>query len=120
MVRNLIQDLEGLLQKPNWDTDKVFSPSPDKFEISQNYPNPFNPSTTIRYQLAKDSEVTLKVYNLLGQVVKTLVDDYQSSGYYQVMWDRKNDVGIDVSSGVYFYHFQSGDFSQVRKMILVQ
>jgi len=93
---------------------------PDRFDISQNYPNPFNPVTTIRYQIPDDVHVTLSVYNLLGQRVRTLVDDMQTVGYYSVQWDGTNQSGMTLSSGMYFYRIQAGRYSEVRKMLFMK
>ena len=93
---------------------------PNIFQLDQNYPNPFNPATEIRYQLPKSSDVTLFIYNTLGQKVRTLVNSHQSAGRYQVKWNGKDDAGRQVASGVYFYKVLAGSFSQVRKMILMR
>lgn len=90
------------------------------FFLHQNYPNPFNPSTVIRYQLAVSREVTLKVYNLLGQEVRTLFKGTQQAGPQHILWDGNDHAGRPVSSGVYIYRIQAGDFSQSRKMILMR
>lgn len=88
---------------------------PTSFELCQNYPNPFNPSTVISYSIPNDSKVTLKVYNQLGQEVKTLVDGFKEKGVYNVDFDGK-----DLSSGIYIYKIQAGEFSQTSKMILMK
>ncbi|MHB8580368.1 MAG: FlgD immunoglobulin-like domain containing protein [Ignavibacteriaceae bacterium] len=93
---------------------------PDQFALSQNYPNPFNPSTTIKYQLAKDTRVSLTIYDMLGQEVRTLVSSEQSAGYYNVVWDGRNANGYQVSSGVYIYRLQAGSFVQTLKMSLLK
>jgi hypothetical protein len=97
---------------------------PAKFSLAQNYPNPFNPQTTIRYEisgnLATPVQTTLKIYNLLGQLVRTLVDEPKSSGAYEVIWDGKDSQGEQVSSGVYFYRMTAGNFSESKKMILIK
>jgi hypothetical protein len=93
---------------------------PDRFSIFQNYPNPFNPVTTIRYQLPEDVHVTLSVYNLLGQRVRTIVDDLQSAGYYTVQWNGTNHSGLTLSSGMYFYRIQAGRYSEVRTMLFMK
>jgi hypothetical protein len=85
---------------------------PSEFALSQNYPNPFNASTVIRYSLASDEHVTLKVYNVYGQEVASLVNADQKAGQYTVQWNGKN-----ASSGVYFYTLNAGDFSQTKKMV---
>ncbi|MEJ2103517.1 MAG: aryl-sulfate sulfotransferase [Ignavibacteriaceae bacterium] len=86
-----------------------------EFELSQNFPNPFNPTTTIRYSIPESGIVTLKIYNLLGEELTTLVNDYKNAGSYQVRFDAKN-----LSSGIYYYQIESGNFIQVRKMVLVR
>ncbi len=96
------------------------------FSLFQNYPNPFNPSTTIRYTLPdRDREgrphrATLKVYNILGELVRTLVDEEQAPGFYRVVWDGKDNLGREVSSGVYFCGVRAGEFCAVRKMLLLR
>jgi hypothetical protein len=89
--------------------------SPIKFELHQNYPNPFNPSTTIQFDIPKAAFVTLKVYNVLGQEVATLVNEKREAGRYEVEFD-----GSKLTSGVYFYRLQAGSFVQTRKMILLK
>lgn len=86
------------------------------FMLMQNYPNPFNPSTTIKYFVPKSSRVELKIYNTLGQLVRTFVKDYQTTGEYAVVWDGKDDDGNALSSGNYFYRVKVGEFISVRKM----
>ena len=85
------------------------------YELSQNYPNPFNPSTTIRYAIPAAELTTLKVYNLLGQVVATLVNEVQNAGRYQIEFDASN-----LASGVYLYQILSGSYVQTRKMVLMK
>jgi hypothetical protein len=86
-----------------------------QFELSQNHPNPFNPSTRIQYQISSNSQVSLKVYDVLGKEVAILIDEYKTAGKYEVEFDASL-----LSSGVYFYKLQSGNFINVRKMILIQ
>ena len=88
---------------------------PKKFTLYQNYPNPFNPSTKIRYQLPKETKVTIKIYDILGVEVISLVDEKKESGYYEVELN-----GIDLSSGTYFYRIIAGDFVEVKKMVLMK
>jgi hypothetical protein len=88
---------------------------PEKFELSQNYPNPFNPSTKIKYQIATTNPVSLKIYDVLGNEVATLVNEMQSTGNYEVTFDASS-----LSSGTYFYKLQSGSFVVTRKMILIK
>ncbi|MFH2035239.1 MAG: FlgD immunoglobulin-like domain containing protein [Candidatus Zixiibacteriota bacterium] len=93
---------------------------PYRFELSQNYPNPFNPVTTIEYSLPGRSHVTIEIYNILGQKVRTLVDSEESAGSYTITWDGTNSSGKSVSTGVYLYRFQAGDYFETKKMILLK
>ena len=93
---------------------------PREYRLSQNYPNPFNPTTVIHYDLPQSGEVSLSIYNLLGQKIKTLVRGYQSAGRYDVEWRGDNDRGTLVGSGVYIYRFESGDYQRTLKMILMK
>jgi len=85
------------------------------YKLSQNYPNPFNPSTTINYSIPERSNVTLKVYDILGREIATLVNKQQKAGFYEVNWNAINN-----SSGVYFYKILAGDFVETKKMILLR
>ena len=94
---------------------------PEAFALANNYPNPFNPATTIQYALPQAADVELTVYNVVGQVVRTLVAQHQNAGRYTVAWDATDDGGHSLSSGMYFYHLQAGDeFREVRKMLLLK
>ncbi len=93
---------------------------PKRFVLEQNYPNPFNPLTIISYQVTSDNWVTLKVYDLLGRKVKTLVNKQMAPGRYTVRWDGTNDAGQPVSSGVYLYRIETGGFSKIKKMVLLR
>ena len=100
---------------------------PGRFELAQNFPNPFNPSTTIQYSLPQNGFVTLQIFNLLGQEVKTLVSSMQPAGLQSVVWNSTNNAGNTVASGIYIYRLTAGDpstssgpsFSQTRKMVLI-
>ena len=93
--------------------------NPSVFRLYQNHPNPFNPSTQIRYQLSISSHVKIAVYNTMGKIVKTLANEYQTAGFRSVKWDGKNNNKQKVSTGLYFYSIQSGEFSSTKKMILL-
>ena len=93
---------------------------PAGFELRQNYPNPFNPSTTIAYRVGENSTVNLRVYNLLGQPVRTLVNQVQSPGDYRISWNGRDDAGRALPSGVYFYQLKAGGFGKIKKMLLVE
>ena len=96
--------------------------TPREFALHQNFPNPFNPDTTIKYDLAESADVTLQIYNVLGQVVRTLVaSEAQSAGRYQIRWNGMDERGVPVSSGIYFYQIAAdGKFSDVRKLMLLK
>ena len=94
---------------------------PLRFSLEQNYPNPFNPTTNIRYSIKENQWVVLKIFDLLGQEVKTLVNEKKSPGVYTVQWDGTNNAGVPVSSGVYLYRLVAGKrFVQTRKMVLMR
>jgi hypothetical protein len=102
---------------------------PSGYTLSQNYPNPFNPVTSILYTVATShgeavdnsaQHVTLKVYNVLGQLVKILVDEDKHPGSYQVVWDGKDQNGEEVSSGIYFYKLKAKDYTETKKMVLLK
>ena len=93
---------------------------PEEFALNQNYPNPFNPSTQIRYALAEISNVTITIYNMLGNKVRTLVNERQDAGFRNVLWNATNDNGSLVAAGMYIYTIQAGKFYQAKKMILLK
>lgn len=94
---------------------------PQEFSLLQNYPNPFNPHTTLKFGLAKASEVYLEVYNILGQpVARLLASTYLQAGWYEIVWDGRNSSGHRVASGIYLYRLQAGDFVETKKMILMK
>jgi len=92
---------------------------PIEFALQQNYPNPFNPETTINYSIQKRGQVKLIIYNTLGQVVKVLKDQQEKPGHHSVMWDGKDELGRNVSSGVYLYRLSSSGKVLTRKMVIV-
>jgi hypothetical protein len=98
---------------------------PKDNQILANYPNPFNPDTWIPYQLAEASDVTIRIYNISGQLVRTLELGYRDAGLYYsraraAHWDGKNAAGEKVASGVYFYHLKTGDFQATRKLLVTK
>jgi len=100
---------------------KSQSELPTTFQLEQNYPNPFNPSTVITYQLPVTSKVQLKIYNSLGQEVRTLISNtINETGTYRITWDGRSNTGAQVASGVYIYRLVSGSFVRSRKMVLVK
>jgi hypothetical protein len=119
-VEIALSDLEGELMKVEQEYQQGSRPS--KFALFQNYPNPFNPSTRIRYLVGGDgsAEVSLKVYNVAGQLVKTLVNEENLPGEYVITWNGKNENDQDVASGVYFYKLKVSDYVETKRMLLLK
>ena len=102
--------------------------TPERFQLGQNYPNPFNPTTQFDYSVPVESEVVIKVYNILGQEIRTLVNGNVPRGVYTIEWNGKNNQGLMVANGVYMYRIEAKNiiagsdqtFTETRKMILVR
>ena len=94
--------------------------APEEFKVYQNYPNPFNPRTTIKYELHKVSNVTMIIYNILGQKIKTLVDDKKIPGSYQIEWDGTNEYGRKVASGQYIIELRAGNKIHTIKVMFIK
>jgi len=113
---------------PGWTPQyRPFSPNlvtqsdlPKDFRLSQNYPNPFNPHTLIEYDLPEEARVKIKIYNILGQRVITLVDEEKPAGRYQVSWNGRDEKGEQVSTGIYFYRIKAGGFQGTKKLLLIR
>ena len=88
---------------------------PAQFSLAQNYPNPFNPTTTIQFAIPKEEHVTIKVYDELGNEVKTLVDENKASGQYNVQFN-----GSGLASGIYYYRISAGEYNEVKKLMLLK
>ncbi|MFC2135158.1 T9SS type A sorting domain-containing protein, partial [Bacteroidota bacterium] len=101
-------------------TDVSTTTMPNSFQLFQNYPNPFNTNTRISYLLSHGLNVELKVYNLLGNEIATLVNKYQNKGYYYVDFDISDSEIGQIPSGIYFYKLKAGNFIQSRKMVYVK
>jgi hypothetical protein len=97
------------------DVKKISSEIPSKYSLSQNFPNPFNPSTKIEYSIPKSGLVTIKVYDILGKGIATLVNEIQSPGTYSVDFN-----GAELPSGIYFYRLQAGNYTETKQMILIK
>lgn len=93
---------------------------PASYKLGENFPNPFNPSTEIAFQIPQDGMVNIKIYNVLGEQVKTLTSKFYRAGFYTLSWNGKDEVGNEVFSGIYFYHMESGNFRDSGKMILAR
>ena len=132
-------ELDSVLIDFNWGTDASFGGVdnfifadnttgveknneniPEAFSLSQNYPNPFNPDTNISYQIPSRVLVKIKIYDILGKEVQTLIDKEQLKGKYRVNWNGNNSSGKQVASGVYFIYMQAGEFSSVKKITLLR
>ena len=93
---------------------------PTEFELSQNYPNPFNPNTIIKYNIPQKSFVSLKIYDMLGREIKSLVNSEKEPSTYNVEWNGTNNFGQRVASGAYVYQITAGDFIQTKKMVYLK
>ena len=93
---------------------------PEVFALHQNYPNPFNPVTSLRYDLPEDGFVNITIYDMMGRIVRSLVNSKQASGYHSIKWNATNNKNEPVSAGLYLYTIQAGEFSQTKKMILLK
>ena len=99
----------------------VYDPDILKFELYEAYPNPFNPVTTLRYELPEDGLVNITIYDMMGRVVKTLINGSQNAGYKSSQWNATNNTGQPVSAGLYLYTIQAaGEFRQTKKMVLLK
>ena len=95
--------------------DPTGNNAPQTYSLSNNYPNPFNPVTTLNYSLPRSGDVSLIIYNILGEEVIRLVDGFQQAGEYNAIWNASN-----IASGIYFYRLQAGDFTETKKMVLLK
>jgi predicted GH43/DUF377 family glycosyl hydrolase len=102
------------------DSSALASEIPSSHSLAQNHPNPFNSATTLRYALPDRVEVVLEIYDILGRHVKTLVQDIEEAGFKTVTWDGTDELGRAVRTGVYLYRIRAGDFTQTRKMVLLE
>ena len=93
---------------------------PEVYVLHQNYPNPFNPVTTLRYDLPEDAMVNITIYDIMGRIIKTMVNQNQNSGYKYIQWDATSNAGQPVSAGLYLYNIQAGKFRQTKKMVLLK
>ena len=95
-------------------------PVPDTFSLSSNYPNPFNPATTFKYQIPEDCDVSISIYSILGQEIKSWIYENQTKGYYELEWDGKDFLGRNVPSGIYLLRFQAAEFSEMGRMTIIR
>jgi len=121
MIRNVLfnEIYEWFQGIPNSNITPADTPDLDNM-LAQNVPNPFNPTTTIAFDIRKKGHVSLKIYNVAGQLVKTLVDDVLDAGSYSKEWTGTNNAGVKVASGVYFYSIEADNFTSTKKMVLLR
>jgi len=93
---------------------------PSTYTLHQNYPNPFNPTTTIRYDLPEQAMVLITIYDITGRKIRSLINKQKEPGYRSVVWDARNNAGVQVGTGIYFFSIRTGDYSKTRKMLLVK
>jgi flagellar hook assembly protein FlgD len=93
---------------------------PIAYNLYNAYPNPFNPVTTLRYDLPEDALVNITIYDIMGRIVKTMVNTQQNAGYKSIQWNATNNLGQPVSAGLYLYTIQAGKFRQTKKMVLLK
>jgi len=118
-MMNAEVSIDGVVSAVNGQT-VVLKAVPKVYALSQNFPNPFNPTTTIEYSIPVSGHTSLVIYNLTGQKVRTLVNETKAPSYYKVIWDGKNENGMTVATGTYFYKLVSGNYSKIVKMTLVK
>jgi hypothetical protein len=94
--------------------------APKAFRLAQNFPNPFNPSTTIKYDMKAKGLVTVRIYDVAGRLVRTLVNETKDAGAYSAVWDGRNNIGADVASGIYFYKMETSAFSATKKLVMLR
>ncbi|OVE80494.1 hypothetical protein BVY01_00145 [bacterium I07] len=112
--------IDILHAKSTTGVDESVKQFPTEYALRQNYPNPFNPHTTIRYQIPEAGHVAIEIFNMMGQRIRTLVEEDKVAGQYSVQWDGKDDTGQAVASGMYLYHIEAEGFTQSRKMLLMR
>ena len=109
-----------LIGTPSAVDDALSAAIPEHYYLEQNYPNPFNPETNIRYDLSHQARVSIVIYNAVGQKIRTLVDEAQPGGNYQIRWNGQDDLNTQVSNGLYFYKLNADGFVKTRKMVLMR
>ena len=115
-----LEDVSLTGEKTQHDAITLFVTKPDEYKLYQNYPNPFNPKTHIDYQLPDVSRVTIRIFNIIGQEVRTLVDETKTIGYHSVIWNGLDNFGTPVTSGIYYYRMETNSFVEVKKMLLLR
>ena len=111
---SLFINIEGMLNIENNNT------IPDIYTLYQNYPNPFNPITTIKYDLPENQYLSIIIYDVMGRKIRSLINSDQTAGYHRIHWDARNDMGENVSAGMYIYSIQAKEFRTFKKMVLLK
>ena len=124
-VFNIAFPDENIILELHFDTDQLYlinnqNYNPQKFKIIQAYPNPFNPTTSLQYGLSKDGAVNITIYDMMGRIVKRLVDGSQTAGFKTVQWDATNDRNESIPAGLYLYTMQTGQQRETGKMVLIK
>ena len=109
--------VEGKYAALSTNEDKVL---PQKYILYQNYPNPFNPITSIKYDLPRETPVTIEIYNIIGNKITTLIDKNMDAGSHIVRWNSTDNNGAKIPSGIYFYHIKTNEFIKTKKMIILK
>ncbi len=115
-----LEDVSIAGEKTQHDPITIEVNRPQEYQLCQNYPNPFNPTTQIEYQLPDQTLVKIKIYNIMGQEVKALVDEVKKAGYHSIIWNGLDNNNVPVTSGIYYYRMTSGAFTEVKKMVLLR
>ena len=113
----LFSSIDECVNATTLEIDQIY---PNDFHVHQNYPNPFNPITSIRYDLPQDVFVHIRVYDMLGRMVRSLANSQQAAGYHSIQWDAVSDKNEPASAGIYIYTIQAGEFRHYRKMVLLK
>ncbi|UCF04511.1 MAG: T9SS type A sorting domain-containing protein, partial [bacterium] len=116
LVKKVVYWFENVTNIDITDVDET----PKAYSLAQKFPNPFNTNTTIKFNMREKGHVTVRVYNVAGQLVRTLVNEVRDAGPHSIDWKGRNDSGKSVASGVYFYKMDTKNFVQTRKMVLLR
>ena len=114
------QNFQNFIYIDNSELRQIVDDVPFQYSLKQNFPNPFNPVTTINYIIPEDGLVNITIFDIIGRDVKTIVNRSQTAGYKSVQWNATNNQGDPVSAGIYLYRIKAGDFSQIKKMLLIE
>jgi hypothetical protein len=117
---HIASDVFSWMQFPTTPCCPAEAGVPRAYKLSQNFPNPFNPRTSIKFDMKEKGLVTVRIYNVAGQLVRTLIDGVKDAGSYSVTWDGTNNLGVKVGSGIYFSKMETREYSATRKLVLLR